>query len=85
MTLINNFHFFVKWSKVANILTILVLLGIMEYALETLFANPSYKNNHNLANILNLGGFLGIAIYSFEAIGTMFYVKESMKEPEKFN
>lgn len=76
--MINNFHFFVKWSKVANVLTILVLLGIIEFALETILTKPSYKNEHNLAHLLNLAGFLGIAIYSFEAIGTMFYVKESM-------
>lgn len=67
-----------KWSKVANVLTILVLLGIIEFALETILTKPSYKNEHNLAHLLNLAGFLGIAIYSFEAIGTMFYVKESM-------
>ena len=76
--MINNFHFFVKWSKVANVLTILVLAGIVEYAVETIVTAPSYENEHNLAHFLNLAGFLGIAIYSFEAGGTMFYVKDSM-------
>jgi len=84
LIMINNFHFFVKWSKIANILTILVLFGIMEFALETVITEPNAENEHNYAHFLNLAGFLGIAIYSFEAIGTMFYVRQSMKEPEKF-
>jgi len=75
LIMINNFHFFVKWSKIANVLTILVLLGIMEFSLETVIKEPNAENEHNYAHFLNLAGFLGIAIYSFEAIGTMFYVR----------
>lgn len=36
------------------------------------------RNEHNFTDLMNLAGFLGIAVYSFEAVGTMFYVKESM-------
>ena len=43
-----------------------------------------YNNEHNLVDFVNLAGFLGIAVYSFEAVGTMFYVKQSMQNPEKF-
>ncbi len=42
--MINNFHFFVKWSKIANIFTILTLIAIMEYSIETIIINPVYKN-----------------------------------------
>ena len=42
------------------------------------------KNEHNYADLMSLAGFLGIAVYSFEAVGTMFYVKQSMQNPAKF-
>lgn len=84
LIMINNFHFFQSYSKLATVMTAITLIAIMQYACHIIHTTDVYNNEHNLVDFVNLAGFLGIAVYSFEAIGTMFYVKQSMKNPEKF-
>ncbi len=85
LIMINNLHFFEKYSRMANLFTLVSLVVIMEYAIEILAKDGTYDSKEqDLFRISGLAGFLGIAIYSFESIGTMFYIKQSMAEPHKF-
>ena len=84
LSLINNFHFFVKFSNVANVLIFITLIAIIQLDFNNLNISDLDSNEHNLGQFTHLPSFIGVSIFSFECIGNIFPVKNSMKEPEKF-
>ena len=58
------------------------LLVIMELDFELILSGNSTLIYFD---INGLGNSLGILIFAFEAIGNIFIIKDSMKEPAKFN
>lgn len=86
MIMINTYHLFHKWSRWANIFTLITLLTVLEFAITKLM-NKSHNNEEikeDLFHFSDIPHFLGIGIFAFECIGSIFAVRASMKEPKEF-
>ena len=84
MIMINTYHFFHKWSRWANIFTLITLLTVLEFAI-TKVLNKSHNKSEikeDLFHFSDIPHFLGIGIFAFECIGSIFAVRASMKEPK---
>ena len=83
MIMINTYHLFHKWSRWANIFTLITLITILEFSVSKIMSKD--HNNEELREDLfhfsDLPHFLGIAIFAFECIGSIFSVRASMQEP----
>ena len=84
LSMINSYSFFVKFSNLANILIFITLIAILQLAFSELYSNELVSNEQNLGHITHLPSFIGVSIFAFECIGSIFPVRNSMKEPEKF-
>ncbi len=84
LSMINKYHFFVKFSNFANILILITLIAIIQLAFSQLYSKELVSNEHNFEQITHLPSFIGVSIFAFECIGSIFPVRNSMKEPEKF-
>lgn len=84
LSMVNNFHFFVKFSNIGNLLIIITLIAIIQLDFANLYTSELDFNEHNFGTFTHLPSFIGVSIFAFECIGNIFPVKNSMKEPEKF-
>ena len=84
LSMINNFHFFVKFSNIGNLLILITLIAIIQLDFTHLYTKQLNFNEHNFGTFTHLPSFIGVSIFAFECIGNIFPVKNSMKEPEKF-
>lgn len=74
-------------SLIANFLTLAGLAIVIFYVLKELIYNNNFKPAEGLIPIFNSNSFtiaIGTFIFSFEGIGLIIPVSESMKHPEKF-
>lgn len=84
LSMINNFHFFVKFSNIGNILILITLIAILQLDFLNIDPEKLSSNEHNLGTFSTLPSFIGVSIFAFECIGNIFPIKNSMKEPEQF-
>lgn len=84
LSLVNNFHFFVKFSNMGNALIIATLIAILGLVFSEMTGKDLTKNETDLANFESLPSFIGVSIFAFECIGNIFPIKNSMQEPQKF-
>lgn len=84
LSMIDNFHFFVKFSNIGNILIIITLIAIIQLDFTHMNKQELEASKHNLGTITHLPSFIGVSIFAFECIGNIFPIKNSMKNPEKF-
>jgi len=84
LSMINNFHFFMKFSNIGNLLILITLIAIIQLDFTHLYTKQLNFNEHNFGTFTHLPSFIGVSIFAFECIGNIFPVKNSMKEPEKF-
>ena len=78
--MIRNFHFFVKYSFLANILIFIVLAAIFQYCLT----NLNFDGIDNLTTFSELPGILGVFLFAFESPGQLLSIRNSMKTPKDF-
>ena len=83
MTMINTYHFFYKWSRWANVFILATLSTVIVYNFQQL-PEGFPKNKKDFARFDKLPSFMGIAVFSFECVGHILPVRNSMREPEKF-
>lgn len=64
--------------------TLMVVVG---YYMDELFFDSSQDDKQNTApfNYRSIPTVVGIAMYSFEAIGTLLNIRISMEEPHRFS
>ena len=80
LSLIRRLELFIKYSIIANILTLIVLGILLEYPLSHL----SYENVDNYADIIEIPGLLGVALFSFVSPGLVIPMRNSMENKEQF-
>lgn len=87
MIMIDTYHYFHSWSQWANIFTLITLVTVIEFAVAKIMEKEHNKDEikEDLFHFQNIPRFLGIGIFAFECIGSIFVVRSSMKEPSKFN
>ena len=83
LSVIDNVAIFVKSSLIANIFIIMTLLAIFANDFHLIFAgdekeNNLSKNGANIANFERIPLMIGVSIYSFEAIGIIFSIRNSL-------
>ncbi|CAD8170756.1 unnamed protein product [Paramecium pentaurelia] len=83
LVFINNMTLFTKFSTIANSFIIITLIACIVYFNIELVQEVNY-NDIPVARLRNLPLVIGVALFSFEAIGTLLEVRKSMKEPVKF-
>ncbi|CAK76991.1 unnamed protein product (macronuclear) [Paramecium tetraurelia] len=83
LVFINNMTLFTKFSTIANSLIIISLIACIVYFNIELVKEVNY-NDIPVARFSNLPLVIGVALFSFEAIGTLLDVRKSMQEPAKF-
>ncbi|OBA26978.1 hypothetical protein HANVADRAFT_24334 [Hanseniaspora valbyensis NRRL Y-1626] len=74
-------------SLIANFLTLAGLIIVVFYVLKELIYNNNFKPAEGMIPIFNSNSFtvaIGTFIFSFEGIGLIIPVSESMKHPEQF-
>ena len=76
MSLIKKFEFFVKYSIFGNILTLIVIFFIMEYAIDDF----NVDNMSNMADFSQTTVIMGVFLYSFESPGQLLAIRNSMKD-----
>ncbi|CAD8091797.1 unnamed protein product [Paramecium sonneborni] len=83
LVFINNMTLFTKFSTLANSFIIISLISCIVYFSIELNSEVNY-NDIPVARFKNLPLVIGVALFSFEAIGTLLDVRKSMQEPIKF-
>ncbi|CAD8131453.1 unnamed protein product [Paramecium pentaurelia] len=83
LVFINNMTLFTKFSTIANSLIVISLIACIVYFNIELVKEVNY-NDIPVARFSNLPLVIGVALFSFEAIGTLLDVRKSMQEPVKF-
>ncbi|KAL4441416.1 hypothetical protein ABPG74_013711 [Tetrahymena malaccensis] len=88
MNLINNISLFAKISFVANFFIICTLLAIIGYNIHLLIDSNTHqqnvRNETNLFDFSNLPLMIGVSIYSFECIGVIFSIKNTVEDDKVF-
>ena len=84
MSLISNYHFFLKYSKIGSILSIISLAALLYYSFEKI-GKSIIKNEGDIANFSKFPAFLGVSIFAFESVGSILAIRNSMKKPQDFD
>lgn len=94
ISFLNNTRLFQKVSSIANAIMISSLIAIMYFELTIMSNNSKHGNGNNnnsatqtnrdVANFSRMPLMIGVSIYSFEAIGQVFSVRNQMKNQEEF-
>lgn len=80
LSLIRKLEFFTKYSFLANVLSIAVLIIIIQYPIQ----NFDIDNEKNYADIIEIPGLLGVAIFAFVSPGLVIPMRNSMRNKEAF-
>lgn len=80
MSLIRDFHLFVRYSFFASALIMIVLSCVSIYCFE----NLNIDNLSNLADFSELPGILGVFLFAFESPGQLLQIRNSMKNKKDF-
>lgn len=88
MNLINNIRLFSKISFIANFFIIFTLTAIVYYDIHLLINSNTHqenvKNKSNLFDFSNLPLMIGVSIYSFESIGMILSIKNTVEKNNVF-
>lgn len=88
MNLINNIRLFAKISFIANFFIICTLLAIIANNIHLLVDSNTHIENEryekNLFDFSNLPLMIGVSIYSFESIGIIFSIKNTVEKESTF-
>lgn len=88
LTMINNMHWFYITSLFSTFFIMIGLATQLSFNFSVLekHSPPVYELIDILkkVNVWNLPQFLGVAVYTFEGIGTLFSVRSTMKTPADF-
>ncbi|KAL4446107.1 hypothetical protein ABPG74_021646 [Tetrahymena malaccensis] len=70
-------------SMVGNVVVLISLTTVLIYCF--IYLGQDGLGNVEPFNISKMGGSIGVFIFSFEGVGVYFNVRNSMKQPTKFN
>lgn len=84
MTFINDISKLAKVSIAANIMIMVTLIAIFIYNWNQVSSISHDEFTNNLSNMADFGRIpmlIGVSIYSFEAIGLIFSIRNSLHNP----
>ncbi|KRX08332.1 hypothetical protein PPERSA_01793 [Pseudocohnilembus persalinus] len=86
LSLINDVSFFKRTSIIGNAFVIGTLILIYVHNLNEIFNGGDQidENSQDLFSFLQIPMIIGTSIYSFEAIGLVFSIRNSLRDPTEF-